>query len=324
MKILIPDDYQYATRELACLELLNAHEVTILGDLGREPQAAQALAEAEAMVLIRERTEISADLLRRMPRLKVISQTGKIARHIDLAACTAAGVVVVDGTGSPVAPAELTWALILAARRKLVQAVVDMKQGRWQTNVGRALHGQTLGVWGYGKIGRMIAGFGRAFAMDVQIFGRENSMQSARADGYRTCESRAVFFATSDVLSLHLRLLGETTGIVTAGDLAGMKPDALFVNTSRAELVEAGALEAALRNGRPGFAALDVFAEEPIYDARHALLQMPNVLCTPHLGYVEEKGYELYFTGAFENLLNWIAGNPTHVVNREALRQAAE
>jgi D-3-phosphoglycerate dehydrogenase / 2-oxoglutarate reductase len=319
MKILIPDDYQYATRELACLELLQGHEVTILGDLGKEPQAGAALAEAEALVLIRERTQITADFLQQMPHLKVISQTGKVARHIDLAACTAAGVVVVEGAGSPVAPAELTWALILAAQRKLVQAVVDMKEGKWQTNIGLALHGQTLGVWGYGKIGRMIAGFGRAFAMDVQIFGRQASIEAAQADGYRVCESREAFFATSDVLTVHLRLVNDTIGIIKAGDLAAMKPAALFVNTSRAELVEAGALETTLRNGRPGFAALDVFPEEPIYDADYALLRMPNVLCTPHLGYVEHKGYELYFGKAFENLLTFFAGNPANVVNREAL-----
>jgi D-3-phosphoglycerate dehydrogenase / 2-oxoglutarate reductase len=321
MKILIPDDYQYATRELACLELLEAHDVTILGDLSREPRAAEALAETECLVLIRERTQVNADLLRRMPRLKVISQTGKIARHIDLAACTAAGVVVVEGAGSPVAPAELTWALILAAQRRLVPAVMDMKAGKWQTNIGRALHGQTLGVWGYGKIGRMIAGFGRAFAMQVQIFGREASRRAAQADGYQVCESREDFFATSDVLTVHLRLVEQTTGIITAADFAGMKPTALFVNTSRAELVEAGALEAALRQGCPGFAALDVFDEEPIYDEKPALLQMANVLCTPHLGYVERQGYELYFARAFENVLSYIAGNPANVVNPEVLKR---
>jgi D-3-phosphoglycerate dehydrogenase / 2-oxoglutarate reductase len=321
MKILIPDDYQYATRALACLELLQAHEVTILGDLSREPRAAEALAEAECLVLIRERTEVNADLLRRMPRLKVISQTGKIARHIDLAACTEAGVVVVEGAGSPVAPAELTWALILAAQRRLVRAVVDMKAGKWQTNIGRALHGQTLGVWGYGKIGRMIAGFGRAFAMRVQVFGREASGRAAQADGYTVCESREDFFTTSDVLTVHLRLVEQTTGIITAADFARMKPTSLFVNTSRAELAEAGALEAGLRQGRPGFAALDVFDEEPIYDEKHALLQMPNVLCTPHLGYVEQQGYELYFARAFENVLNYIAENPANVVNPGALKK---
>jgi D-3-phosphoglycerate dehydrogenase len=320
MKIVIPDDYQYATKELACLQLLNSHEVTILGDLNKEPNASEALAEAECLVLIRERTEITEEFLQQMPRLKLISQTGKIARHIDVDACTAAGVVIVEGVGSPVAPAELTWALIMAAQRKLIPAVVDMKRGKWQTNIGRALQGQTLGVWGYGKIGRMIANFGRAFGMDVQIWGRENSIKTAQADGYRVCQSKQEFFETSDVLTVHLRLVKDTIGIITASDLAAMKPSSLFVNTSRAELVETGALEAALQNGRPGFAALDVFPEEPIYHSDYALLQMPNVLCTPHLGYVEQKGYELYFGKAFENVLNFFAGNPINVVNPQALR----
>jgi D-3-phosphoglycerate dehydrogenase / 2-oxoglutarate reductase len=320
MKIVIPDDYQYATKELACLELLNSHEVTILGDLDKESDAAAVLAEAECLVLIRERTQITAEFLQQMPHLKLISQTGKIAQHIDINACTAAGVVVVEGIGSPVAPAELTWTLILAAQRKLIQAVVDMQQGKWQTNIGRALHGQTLGIWGYGKIGRLIANFGRAFGMDVQIWGREASRQTALTDGYRACDTKEAFFETSDVLTVHLRLVNETIGTVTASDLAKMKSSSLFVNTSRAELVEAGALEVALQKGRPGFAALDVLPEEPIYDSNYALLQMPNVLCTPHLGYVEQKGYELYFGKAFENVLNFFSGNPTNVVNTEALR----
>jgi D-3-phosphoglycerate dehydrogenase len=320
MKIVIPDDYQHATKELACLELLKSHEVKVLGDLAEAPNAAEALAEADCLVLIRERTEITREFLQQTPRLKLISQTGKVGRHIDMAACTAAGVVVVEGSGSPVAPAELTWALILASRRKLIPAVVDMKQGRWQTNIGCALHGQTLGVWGYGKIGRLIASFGRAFAMDVQIFGREASRQAAQADGYQACQTREALFESSDVLTVHVRLVNDTFGLITGSDLARMKPSALFVNTSRAELVEAGALETALKNGRPGFAALDVFPEEPIYDANDHLLQMPNVLCTPHLGYVEKNGYELYFGKAFENVVNFLAGKPTNVVNAEALQ----
>jgi D-3-phosphoglycerate dehydrogenase / 2-oxoglutarate reductase len=323
MKIVIPDDYQYATKELACLQLLDLHEVTILGDLNKEPAAKEVLAAAQCLVLIRERTQITAEFLQQMPNLKVISQTGKIARHIDLDACTAASVVVVEGIGSPVAPAEFTWALIMAAQRQLLAAVVDMKQGKWQTNIGRALQGQTLGIWGYGKIGRMIANFGRAFAMDVQIWGREASRQMAMADGYRVCDTKEAFFETSDILTIHLRLLNETVGIITAADFARMKPSSLFVNTSRAELVETGALEAALEKGRPGFAALDVFPEEPIYDTGNILLQMPNVLCTPHLGYVELEGYELYFSKAFENVLNFIAGTSTNVVNPQVLRTTA-
>jgi D-3-phosphoglycerate dehydrogenase / 2-oxoglutarate reductase len=319
MKIVVPDDYQYATRDLMCLELLKSHDIKVLGDLSKEPGAATTLAEAECLVLIRERTRIDQEFLKRVPRLKLISQTGKVGRHIDVAACTAAGVVVVEGFGSPVAPAELTWALIMASRRGLIEAVVNMKQGKWQSNIGRALQGQTLGVWGYGKIGRLVAGFGRAFGMNVQIWGREASRLAAEADSYKACHAKEYFFESSDVLTVHVRLVNETIGMISSSDLARMKSSSLFVNTSRSELVEAGVLEAALKNGRPGFAALDVFMDEPIYDTGYALLQMPNVLCTPHLGYVERNGYELYFRKAFENIISFIAGNPTNVVNPEAL-----
>ncbi|HVF92092.1 MAG TPA: D-2-hydroxyacid dehydrogenase family protein [Blastocatellia bacterium] len=318
MKIVIPDDYQYATRELACLELLDSHEVRILGDLSKEPDAATVLAEAEGLVLIRERTRIDRESLGLMPNLKLISQTGKAGRHIDVAACTAAGVVVLEGAGSPIAPAELTWALIMASRRKLVQAVIDMRRGEWQTNIGSALHGQTLGVWGYGKIGRLVARFGRAFGMEVQVWGREGSRRAAESDGYKASPSRESFFESSDVLTLHLRLVGDTTGMILGKDFERMKPSALFVNTSRSELVEPGALEAALGKGRPGFAALDVFPEEPIYDPAHPMLNMPNVLCTPHLGYVEKNGYELYFRKAFENILDFLSGNHSSALNEPA------
>jgi D-3-phosphoglycerate dehydrogenase len=318
MKIVIPDDYQGATKHLACLDLLSAHKVKILGDIERDPSAPEALAEADCLVLIRERTKIDAEFLQRTPRLKLISQTGKIGRHIDLGACTAAGVAVVDGVGSPIAPAVLTWALIMAARRILIVAAVEMRAGNWQTNIGQALYGQTLGIWGYGKIGRLIAGFGRAFGMKVQIWGREPSRQAAANDGYAFSSSREDFFESSDILTIHLRLVRDTQGIVKGDDLARMKPSALLVNTSRAELVEEGALEAALRQSRPGFAALDVFMEEPIYDRHHPLLEMPNVLCTPHLGYVEQNGYELYFRKAFENVVDFFAENVRGVVNPSA------
>src|ERR1044072_5076629 len=314
MKIVIPDDYQFATKNLDCLGLLTSHEVKILGDIHQDPQAPAVLAEAECLVLIRERTKIDAGFLRQTPRLKLISQTGKIGRHIDLAACTAAGVAVVEGTGSPIAPAELTWALVMAARRKLVQAVIDMRQGQWQTNIGQALYGQTLGVWGFGKIGRLIAGYGRAFGMNVEIWGREASRQAASAEGYTVSASKESFFASADVLTVHLRLINETRGIITANDLARMKPSALFVNTSRAELVADGALETALEQGRPGYAALDVFTEEPIYDVGHPLLKLPNVICTPHLGYVEHNGYELYFSKAFDNVVDFFAGSLAKVI----------
>ncbi len=314
MNIVIPDDYQHAARTLEAMRLLDGHRVTVLGDLARDRQADVALAEADAVVLIRERTRIDAGFLRRTPRLKCISQTGRIAGHIDRAACAAAGVTIVEGIGSPVAPAELTWTLIMAARRKLVPAVDGLRAGHWQTNMGEALHGRTLGIWGYGKIGRLVAGYGRAFAMPVLVWGGEASRAAAVADGHSAAAERDELFETADVLSLHLRLVEATRGIVTASDLARMKPGALLVNTSRAELVETGALEAALAAGRPGFAAIDVFEREPVHDPRHPLLRLPNVLATPHLGYVEKDSYEIYFASAFANLVAFFSGHPTNVV----------
>lgn len=319
MNIVIPDDYQHATAQLDCRAKLAGHALTVLGDLAKDPLADAALAEAEALVLIRERTQVDDAFLKHTPKLRLISQTGKIARHIDLDACTRAGVAVVEGVGSPIAPAELTWTLIMAARRQLVQASNDLHAGKWQTTIGTALHGRTLGVWGYGKIGRMVASYGRAFGMKVQVWGRDASRAAAAADGYLSAESKAAFFETSDVLTLHLRLVAETTGIVTAEDLARMRPDALLVNTSRAELIEAGALETALKAGRPGFAAVDVFEQEPLYDPAHPLLQLSNVLCTPHLGYVERGGYELYLGTAFDNVLRFEAGDRSQVLNPAAL-----
>lgn len=315
MNILIPDDYQHAVAGLSCLRLLDGHHVTILGDLAREPQARQAIAEAEAMVLIRERTEIGAAFLRGAPKLRCISQTGKIARHLDLDTCTAAGVAVLEGAGSPIAPAELTWALIMAARRDLLKAANDLRQGLWQTTLGECLHGQTLGIWSYGKIGQMIARYGQTFGMDVAIWGRAESLARATADGLRVFASREALFEESDVLSLHLRLVTATVGMIGKADLARMKPSALLVNTSRSGLIAPGALEAALAAGRPGYAALDVFDEEPIYDPHHPLLTMPNVLCTPHIGYVERNSYELYFSKAFENILAFDLGRPANVAN---------
>ena len=237
MKIVIPDDYQRACADLACLSMLKDHQVIILGDLERDPAAKAALAEAEALVLIRERTRIDADFLGRTPRLRCISQTGKVSGHIDLDACAAAKVVVMEGTGSPVAPAELTWALILAARRGVVPAAHAMRHGQWQTNIGDVLDGQTIGIWGYGKIGRRIAGYARAFGMRVLVWGSPDSRHAAESDGLIAAPDRAAFFAESDVITVHLRLAPATRGIITQTDLARMKPSALFVNTSRAELV---------------------------------------------------------------------------------------
>lgn len=298
MKIVIPDDSQDAVRTLACFSKLAAHDVTIYTDTVTDTAAlAERFRDADALVLIRERTSIDDTLLAQLPRLRLIAQTGRGTAHIDTKACERRGIEVAVGTGSPIAPAELTWALVMAAMRFLPQEVASMRAGRWQSHLGRALRGRTLGVYGYGKIGTLVAGYGRAFGMKVIVFGREGSLSRAAADGY-AATSREELFATSDVLSLHLRLTDETQGIVTRADLARMKPDALLVNTSRAELVEKGALVEALRAGRPGFAAVDVYESEPLTE--HPLLTMDNVVCTPHLGYVERDSYELYFGQAFD------------------------
>lgn len=320
MRILIPDDYQDAVRGLACFSKLAGHDVTVFTDTIKEIDAlAERLQPAEALVLIRERTRIGDALLERLPKLKLISQTGKGTSHIDIAACTRRGVVVTAGTGSPYAPAELTWALVLATLRHIPHEVARMRAGHWQSTLGTGLRGRTLGIWGYGKIGSLVAGYGRAFGMNVLVWGREGSLSRAHADGYTTAVDRRTLFEQSEVLSLHLKLDKETRGIVTADDLARMRPDALLVNTSRAELIEPDALEAALRAGRPGFAAVDVYEEEPVLGANHPLLALGNAVCTPHLGYVEKDSYESYFGQAFDQVVAFAEGNPVHVVNREAL-----
>lgn len=316
MQIVIPDDYQDAVRGMACFVKLAGHTVTIYNDTIKDVDTlAGRFQSADALVLIRERTAITDSLLERLPKLKLISQTGKGTAHIDLAACTRRGVVVSAGTGSPYAPAELTWALVMAAMRHIPQEVARLRAGRWQTTLGTGLRGRTLGIWGYGKIGSLVAGYGRAFAMNVLVWGREGSLAGAKADGYETADSKESLFEQSDILSLHLRLNEETRGIVTAADLARMQPHALLVNTSRAELIEPGALVAALGNGRPGYAAVDVYEEEPILGANHPLLAIDNVVCTPHLGYVEKDSYELYFGQAFEQVIAFAEGNPIRVVN---------
>jgi D-3-phosphoglycerate dehydrogenase len=320
MRIAIPDDYQDCVRSLACFGRLSGHEVAVFNDTVKGADALAArFADADAIVLTRERTAIDAALLARLPRLKLISQTGKIAGHIDLAACTARGVAVADGSGSGAATAELCWALVLASRRNLVAEVNRLREGRWQGSVGQQLMGQRLGIWSYGRIGRQIAAYGKAFGMRVWVWGREQSLARAAADGVEAAPSRAALFEQSDILSLQLRLNRDTRGIVVAADLARMKPTALLVNTSRAELIAAGALEQALRHGRPGFAAVDVFEEEPVLGAAHPLLRLPNALCTPHLGYVEHDNYERYFGIAFDNINHFASGNPSGIVNPEVL-----
>lgn len=311
MKIAILDDYQNATSGLKCTSLLAGHEVKVFTNSVRGMgQLVARLAPFEALVLIRERTAFNRALLSKLPNLKVISQTGKVSGHIDMEACRDLGITVLEGVGSPTAPAELTWALVLAARRKLFQYAGKLRDGQWQqvsirhehNTLGKVLAGSTMAIWGYGKIGQLVAGYAKAFGMRVMVWGSAGSRAAAVADGYQAAASRDAFFAEADVLSLHLRLADATRGIVTGDDLARMKPDALFVNVSRAELVAPGALEAALGAGCPGYAALDVFETEPLPESS-PLLRMPNVLCTPHLGYVEQDSYELYFRHAFQNLV---------------------
>ncbi|MGI4862257.1 MAG: D-2-hydroxyacid dehydrogenase family protein [Janthinobacterium lividum] len=333
MKITILDDYQDAVRKLDAFGLLAGHTVSVYNNSVRGiGHLTSRLADAEALVLIRERTRITAQLLDKLPRLKLIAQTGRVGAHIDLNACTERGVVVLEGKGSPTAPAELTWSLIMAAQRRLPQYVANLKQGAWQQSglraaamppnfgLGRVLRGQTLGIWGYGRIGSLVAGYGRAFGMNVLVWGREQSQSAARAHGYEVAASCADLFERSDVLTVHLRLAENTQGIITIADLARMKPDALFVNTSRAELVEENGLISALNRGRPGMVAVDVFETEPILQG-HSLLRMENAICTPHIGYVERESYELYFGSAFRNLLAYQQGDTASVANPDVLEQ---
>jgi D-3-phosphoglycerate dehydrogenase len=316
MHIVIPDDYQDVIRSLACFEMLDGHQVSVYHDLTSDSQQlAERFADADALVLTRERTVIDEALLARLPNLKLISQTGKVAAHLDIEACTRHGVAVMEGRGSPIAPAELAWALIMMARRRLLPAMQALYAGQWQVNLGDRLYGHTLGIWGYGKIGQRLARYGQAFEMPVLVWGSDGSRQAAERDGHRAAVSRAAFFAEADVLSLNLRLVEATRHIVTADDLGRMKPNALLVNISRAELIAPGALLEALDAGRPGLAALDVFEQEPVVDPAHPLLQHPNVLCTPHLGYVERQGYELYFGDAFANVAAFFRGEPCEFAN---------
>ncbi len=324
MIIAIPDDYQDCVRQLDCFGKLDGHEVRIFNDSVKGTNAlAERFADAEAIVLTRERTRIDAALLDRLPRLRLISQTGKLAGHVDLAACTARGVLVAEGSGAGSATAEIAWTLALASRRHLVSEANRLRNGQWQGHLGQQLSGQRLGVWSYGRIGRQVAGYGRAFGMNVWVWGREASTAAARADGFEVAPSREAFFAQSDVISLHVRLGADTTGIVTGDDLGRMKPTALLVNTSRAELIARGALEHALAQGRPGFAAVDVYEEEPVLGADHPLLRLPNVLCTPHIGYVEKDNYERYFGIAFDHIVAYAQGRLTQVLNPEARSAAA-
>ncbi|GHO89747.1 D-2-hydroxyacid dehydrogenase family protein [Dictyobacter formicarum] len=318
MRIVISDDYQDAARGLDCFARLADQQVTIYRDTVRDIETlATRFQDAEALVLIRERTAITSALLDRLPQLKLISQTGRGIAHIDLDACTRHGVAVAASGGSPYATAELTWGLILAATRHIPYEVARLRAGHWQSTLGTGLHGRTLGIFGYGNIGRLVASYGRAFGMQVLIWGRQGSLDRALSDGFATADSQEALFRQSDVLSLHIKMVPDTRGIVKASDLALMKPSALLVNTSRAGLIEQGALEQALRAGRPGSAAIDVYESEPVTD--HHLLHMDNVVCTPHLGYVEKDSYELYFSAAFDQVLAFASGRPENILNPEVL-----
>ena len=325
MNIAVLDDYQDTIRSLACFSKVAGHNVTIWKDHTKDVDAlAGRLKDAEVLALIRERTPITAPLLDRLPALRLICQAG-VVPHIDLEACTRHGVIVSSNTagGRPsYATAELTWGLIIAAFRRIPQEMAALKAGRWQAYpIGIGLRGKTLGIFGYGKIGAVVAGYGKAFGMNVIAWGRQTTLDKARADGYQVAPSKDEFFAQSDVVSLHLRLIPETRGIVTAADLARMKPTALIVNTSRAGLIAPGALEVALRAGRPGMAAVDVYEDEPVVGGRHPLLSMDNVVCAPHLGYVERDGLEHMFAGIFDQILGFAAGKPINVQNPEALKR---
>ncbi len=332
MNIVILDDYQDAVRKLPCASKLDDYQAKVYTNTVKGlGQLSVRLKDADIIVLIRERTHLPRQLIEKLPRLKMISQTGRVGSHIDVTACTERGIAVAEGVGSPVAPAELAWALIMAAQRRLPHYISNLKHGAWQQsglktssmppnfNLGTTLKGRTLGLLGFGKIAQMVAGYAKAFGMHVLVWGRETTLARAQGLGFATAASSEELFSTCDVLSLHLRLNEETTGCVRLADLSLMKPTALLVNTARAELIDQDALIAALNRGRPGMAAVDVFESEPILQG-HALLRLENCICTPHIGYVEQDSYELYFGAAFDNVLNFIKGQPTNVVNPGALQ----
>lgn len=326
LKVSILDDYFDTLRTLDCFRKLSGHDVTIWNDHVQDIETlSDRLRDAEALVLIRERTEIRAHLLERLPKLRLISQRS-VYPHIDIDACTRLGIVVSSSQhpGTPsYAAAELTWALVLAAMRQLPQQMAALKAGKWQIGLGHSLRGKTLGIFGYGRIGAAVAAYGKAFSMEVLVWAREASRERARRDGWSVAASKEDFFAQCDVLSLHMRLVDATRGIVNSADLARMKPSALLVNTSRAPLVEPGALVAALKAGRPGMAAVDVYDKEPLRDRDDPLLALDNVVCTPHIGYVTYDEYETQFSDIFDQIVAYAAGAPINVVNPEVLQSQA-
>jgi D-3-phosphoglycerate dehydrogenase / 2-oxoglutarate reductase len=331
MNIIILDDYQDAVRKLKCASKLDGLSAKVYTNTVKGVgQMSVRLRDAEAVVLIRERTPLNAALLEKLPKLRLVCQAGPLGSHIDIDACTKRGIAVADGTGSPTAPAELTWSLVMAAARRLPHYIGNLKHGAWQQSglktssmpnnfgVGMLLKGKTFGIWGYGPIGQLVAGYAKAFGMHVTVWGSPESRQKAQDDGFIPAPTREAFFEACDVLSLHLRLTDDTRGIIGAVDLARMKPTALLVNTSRAELIEDHALVTALNRGRPGMVAVDVFESEPILQG-HPLLRLENAICTPHLGYVEQDSYEQQFSLAFDNLVSFINGTPINIVNPQAL-----
>ncbi|HTP91432.1 MAG TPA: D-2-hydroxyacid dehydrogenase family protein [Xanthobacteraceae bacterium] len=323
MKVSILDDYHDTVRTLACFSKLAGHDVTVWNDHAQDVDTlAQRLIDTEALVLIRERTQIRTPLLERLPKLRLISQRS-VYPHIDIDTCTRLGIVV-SSSQHPGAPshatAEMTWALILAAERQIPKQMASLKAGKWQTGIGTTMRGKTLGIYGYGRIGGVVAGYGRAFGMNVLIWARPQTLVAARADGYDTAASKEAFFSECDVITLHMRLVDATRHIVTAADLAHMKPTALLVNTSRAPLIAPGALVEELRRGRPGMAAVDVYEHEPLLDTADSLLNVPNVVCTPHIGYVTRDEYEVQFVDIFDQIVSYAAGKPINVVNPDVLK----
>jgi len=332
MNIVILDDYQDVVRKLDCAAKLEPYQAKVYTNTVKGlGQLSVRLKDADVIVLNRERTHLPRALIEKLPKLKLVVQTGRVGPHVDVNACTERGIAVAEGTGSPVAPAELAWALIMASMRRLPHYIGNLKHGAWQQSglkssgmpanfcLGTTLKGRTLGIWGYGRIGQLVAGYGKAFGMRVLVWGRAPSRERAMLDGFEVTSTSDELFEQSDVLSLHLRLNDETQGIVRLDDLSKMKPSALLVNISRAELIEHDALLSALNRGRPGMAAIDVYESEPILQG-HALLRLENCVCTPHIGYVELDSYEMYFGAAFENVVNFIKGRPTNIVNPGALQ----
>jgi len=325
MKISILDDYHDTLRTLDCFRKLDGHHVAVWNDHVQHIDAlAERLRDTEVLVLIRERTKIREPLLEKLPELRLISQRS-VYPHIDIEACTRLGIIVSSDLhmGTPsYSTAELTWGLIVAAMRQIPQQMAALRSGKWQIGVGQTLRGKTLGIYGYGRISRVVAEYARAFGMNVMVWAREKSLEAARAEGHATAHGKAAFFEQCDVVTLHMRLVDATRGIVTGEDLARMKPTALLVNTSRAPLIEPGALVSALRAGRPGMAAVDVYEEEPVLDTSNPLLAMDNVVCTPHIGYVTRDEYEIQFSDIFDQIVAYAKGNPINVVNPDVLAHA--